>query len=81
MHSLKAILVYNPKDYQNIMMWAACCVAFFGSLHCSEFTVPNQTSYDHTIHLSYSDVIASRQQNILKHGVFSHQAVQDRYYV
>ena len=41
-------------------MWAACCVVFLGCLRCSEFnlaTVPNQTSCDHTIHLSYSDVV------------------------
>ena len=57
MRSLKAVLARDPKDYQNIMMWAACCVAFFGCLRCSEFTAPNRTSYDPTIHLSYSDVV------------------------
>ena len=57
MRSLKAVLARNHKDYQNIMMWAACCIAFFGCLRCSEFTAPNQTSYDPTIHLSYSDVV------------------------
>ena len=29
----------------------------FGCLCCSDFTVPNQTSYDPTIHLSYSDAV------------------------
>ena len=57
MRSLKAVLARNHKDYQNIMMWAVCCIAFFGCLRCSEFTAPNQTSYDPTIHLSYSDVV------------------------
>ena len=56
MHSLKTLLARNPKDYQNIMMWAACCVAFFGCLRCSEFTVPDQTSYDPASHLSFDDV-------------------------
>ena len=53
---LKTLLACNPKDYHNIMVWAACCVAFFGCLHCSKFTVPDQTSYDPTNHLSYDDV-------------------------
>ena len=42
------------------MMWAACCVAFFGCLRCGEFTVPNQTGYDPAIHLSYDVVIDSK---------------------
>ena len=63
MRSIKAVLARDPKDYQTIMMWAACCVAFFGCLCCSEFTVPNQTSYDHTIHLSYSDVVVDSKMS------------------
>ena len=56
-HSLKAMLSQNPKDYQNIMVWVACCVTFFSCLCCSEFTMPNQTGYDPVIHLSYNDVV------------------------
>ena len=57
MHNIKATLVQSPMEYQNIMMWAACCVAFFGCLRCGEFTVPSQSNYDPTIHLSYHDVL------------------------
>ena len=38
MHNIKATLAQSHTEYQNIMMWAACCVAFFGCLCCSEFT-------------------------------------------
>ena len=37
-------------------MWAACCVAFFGFLHLSEFTVPSPHQYDSNIHLSLADI-------------------------
>ena len=48
MHNIKTTLAQSPMEYQNIMMWAACCVAFFGCLriHCGEFTVPSQSNYD-----------------------------------
>ena len=44
------------------MMWAACSLAFFGFLRCSEFTVPSQEEYSPTVHLSLQDIsINSRE--------------------
>ena len=56
MLKIKAVLSRNPHKYHNIMMWAVCCIAFFGFLRCSEFTVPNHDSYDPDANLSYDDV-------------------------
>ena len=39
---LKITLGVRSKDHDNIMLWAACALAFFGFLRCSEFTVPSQ---------------------------------------
>ena len=36
------------------MIWAACCIAFFGLLQVSEFTTPTQTHFNPSSHLSLS---------------------------
>ena len=55
MASLQAALERQPS-YFNTMIWAACCMAFFGFLRCSKFTVQQQGHYDNSVHLSLSDV-------------------------
>ena len=47
----KQAATYQPK-----LLWAACCVAFFGFLRVSEFMVPSQYGYDKDYHLSLTDV-------------------------
>ena len=51
---IKSILQKNPHSYHSIMMW--CCLAFFGFLCSSKFTVLSQEAYDKEVHLSPSDL-------------------------
>ena len=56
MEKIKRVLLQRPKDPENVMMWAACCTAFFGFLRCGEFTIPSLATYDPEVHLSLADV-------------------------
>ena len=56
MHQIYAVLARTLEEYQNVMLWAACCTAFFGFLGVGEMTVQNQNNYDRTIHLFLQDV-------------------------
>ena len=56
MHSIYSVLSKTPNQYQEIMLWAACCTAFFGFLRVGEMTVPTKTAFNDSIHLSLGDV-------------------------
>jgi hypothetical protein len=40
----------------NLMLWAAVTLCFFGFMRSGEITVPTETSYDEGAHLSFTDV-------------------------
>lgn len=56
MCNIYSVLSKNPNQYQEIMLWAACCTAFFDFLRIGEMTVPTQTAFNGSIHLSLRDV-------------------------
>lgn len=63
MEKLRHTLSKKPSDHDNIMMWAACALAFFGFLRCSEFTVPSQEEYSPAAHLSLQDISVDSRES------------------
>ena len=53
----------SPHNHDNIMLWAACCLAFFGFLRCSEFTVPSQSDFCPATHLTLQDLVIDSRTN------------------
>jgi len=60
---LKQLLSQLPSSYDNTMLWAACCLAFFSFLWVNEFTVSNQQDYDGSTHLSLNDMSVDNWAN------------------
>ena len=51
------------------MLWAACCLGFFGYLSCAEFTCPSREAYDLDCHLSLSDTAKQSKTDPFRKGV------------
>ena len=63
MKNIKNLLSRQPNSYLNIMIWAACCLAFFGFLRVSEFTVPGENIFDESSHLSFNSISIDNRDN------------------
>ena len=53
---LHTVLSKHPGNYKDIMIWAACCLAYLGLLRVSEFTTSSPDYFDSSTDLLLSDV-------------------------
>ena len=63
MESIKRLIWQTPKTYTNLMIWAAWCLAFFGFLRVSEFTIPSNSQFDEASHLCLNDISIDSRDN------------------
>ena len=61
MERLHAVFAKHPGNYRDIMIWAACCLAYFGLLRVSEFTTSSPNHFDLSTDLLLSDVAIDNQ--------------------
>ena len=60
MTKMKAMLAANPDSYLHVILWAVCCMGFFGFLRCGEFLISDQESFVPSKHLSLADIWLDR---------------------
>ena len=80
MHRIKESLHVAPKDYGNLLTWAAYCTGFFGFLRCGEFLLPDGAQFDPSTHLFLADLAfaGSSYQGVIRLRIKAFKTDQGR---
>ena len=65
---LKEVWSPSGAERDTKLIWAACCLCFFAFLRAGELTVPSDSAYDSSVHLSVGDIAVddSRRPSFLR---------------
>ena len=75
--NIKKVWDTTSKEHDTIMLWAAYCLAFFGFLRIGEITVPSDSGYDPSTHLSLADVAFNHATDPSQMDIFIKQSKTD----
>ena len=53
----------EDPGFESTMLWAACCMGFFGFLRCGEFMLQDAARFDATVHLTAPDIAVDNPTN------------------
>ena len=56
LRALKEVWSPTGRERDTKLIWAACCLCFFGFMRAGELSVPSDGAYDPTVHLSVADL-------------------------
>lgn len=63
LEQLRQVWNRDPSDRDHIMLWAVCCVGFFGFFRSGELTAPEKGEFDPNQHLTFNDVMIDNPTN------------------
>ena len=61
--SMRRIWEQDGSNWDHIMLWAACCLGFFGFLRSGELVAPAEGEFDQGQHLSFGDITVDNRAN------------------
>ena len=60
---MKKVWSNEPSKFDNIMLWAASCVCYFGFLCSGKITILSEAAYDKAVHLNMEDITVDNVAN------------------